>query len=361
MPNDSTFRMLKKYQDAAPPQLFLSSLFQTPGENFHDQEKVTIDIVRNDPRIAVPLANGSESGARFVEKTKYVNVEYTPVRYDTGVQVSSFNSSKRRPGVDPFTDVGLLRDIVSETMASVKMVDDMTRRGVELQCAQVLTTGAISLTDSAGVVVYSCNFTPKGTHFVTTGTAWAADGSTGDPEGDISAIAEVIRRDGKSNVTQVICGRLAVQRLFANVRIRSNLNLYKANFGTIEPVTKAHNATFHGRLQLGTEVVEIWSYKETYINPQTGAQTPYLPDNKVIVRAPDGRLDLTFGSIPTLLPPDSRLAQFMPARMSDPLTGLDLSINAYASLNNKNLIVEVGTRALAIPTALDTFGCLTVF
>jgi hypothetical protein len=51
----------------------------------------------------------------------------------------------------------------------------------------------------------------------------------------------------------------------------------------------------------------------------------------------------------------------MPSRLSDPATGLDLSINAYASLNNKNLIVEVGTRALAIPTALDTFGCLTVF
>jgi hypothetical protein len=361
MPNDSTFRMLKKYQDAAPPQLFLSSLFQTPAENFHDQEKVTIDIVRNDPRIAVPLPNNSEAGARFVEKTKYVNLEYTPVRYDTAAQVSSFNSSKRRPGVDPFTDVGMLRDIVAETMGTVKMVDDMTRRGVELQCAQVLTTGAISLTDSAGTVVYSCNFSPKGTHFVTPGTAWAADGSAGDPEGDISAIAEVIRRDGKLNVTQVICGRLAVQRLFANTKIRSNLNLYKANFGTVEPVTKVHNATFHGRLQLGTEVVEIWSYKETYIHPQTGAQTPFLPDNKVIVRAPDGRLDLTFGSIPTLLPPDSRLAQFMPSRLSDPMTGLDLSINAYASLNNKNLIVEVGTRALAIPTALDTFGCLTVF
>jgi hypothetical protein len=162
-------------------------------------------------------------------------------------------------------------------------------------------------------------------------------------------------------VTQVICGRLAVQRLFANTKIRSNLNLYNANFGKIEPVTKVRNATFHGRIQLGTEVMEIWSYKETYIDPNSGAQTPYLPDNKVIVRAVEGRLDLTYGGIPTLLPPDSRLAQFMPSRLSDPTTGLDVSINAYASLNNKNLIVEVGTRALAIPTAIDTFGCLTVF
>jgi hypothetical protein len=193
------------------------------------------------------------------------------------------------------------------------------------------------------------------------GTNWAVDGTTGDPEGDISAIAEVIRRDGKKDVLQAIFGRLAVQRFFANAKIRSNLNLYKANFGTVEPVKKMQGATFHGKLQLGTEVIDIWSYKETYIHPNSGAQTPFLPDNKVIVRAPDGRLDLTYGAIQTVLPPDSRLAQFMPPRMSDPTTGLDVNINAYASLNNKNLIVEVGTRALAIPTAIDTFGCLTVF
>jgi hypothetical protein len=197
MPSDSTFRFLETYQDTAPPALFLSSLFQTPAKNFHNSDKVTIDVLRNDPRIAVPLPNVYDAGARMVERTKWVNLEYTPVRYDTGAPVSSFNSQKRRPGVDPFQDPTMLRDIVEETMSTVRMIDDMTKRGVELQCAQVLTTGAITLKDAANVTLYSCNFNPKGTHFVTTGTAWAADGSTGDPEGDISSIAEVIRRDGK--------------------------------------------------------------------------------------------------------------------------------------------------------------------
>ena len=361
MPSDSSFRFLETYQDNAPPQLFLSSLFKTPEKNFHNSDKVTIDILRNDPRIAVAHPEAYEGGARMVERTKWVNLEYTPVRYDTGVNISSFNSTKRAPGVDPFQDPTTMRNMVGETMATVRMIDDMTRRGVELQCAQVLTSGAITLKDASNTTVFSCNFNPKSTHFPALGTAWAADGSTGDPEGDISAIAEVIRRDGKLPVTQVIMGRLAVQRFFANSKIRANLNLYKANFGTVEPVQKIGNATFHGRLQLGTEVIEVWSYKETYIDPNSGAQTPFVADNKVIVRAPDGRLDLTYGAITTVLPPDSRLAQFMPSRLSDASTGLDVSINAYVTPNNKNLVVEVGTRALAIPTALDTFGCLTVF
>lgn len=361
MPSDSTYRFLETYQDNAPPQLFLSSLFQTPERNYHNSDKVTIDVIRNDPRIAIPHPEAYEGGARMVERTKWVNMEYTPVRYDTGTNISAFNATKRRPGEDPFKDPGTLRDMVNETMSTVRMIDEMTRRGVELQCSQVLTTGAISLKDATNAVVYSCNFSPKGTHFVTVGTNWAADGSAGDPEGDISAIAEVIRRDGKLPVTQVICGRLAVQRLFTNSKFLAKFNLYKATFGTVEPVQKIANATFHGRVQLGTEIMEIWSYKETYIDPNSGAQTPFLPDNKVIVRAPQGRLDLTYGSISTVLPPDSRVAQFMPSRLSDATTGLDVSINAYVTPNNKNLVVEVGTRALAIPTALDTFGCLTVF
>lgn len=361
MPSDATLRMLKKYEDKAPPQFFLSSLFQTPPENFHDSQKITVDVVRSDPRIAYPLPGGL-AGTRKVEMTKYQNKEFEPPVYDTEVQIAAFNAFKRVAGMDPFDpNAGLLKNIVEESFSAIRMVDAMTRRAVELQCAQVLTTGAISLVDNGGTVVFSLDFVPKGTHFVTP-TAWAADGSTGDPEGDVSALAEVIRRDGKLPVTQLIAGRVAIQRLLVNAKIRANLNLWNANFGKVEPVVRRPGgAMFHGVIQLGTEMVELWSYKETYLHPQTGAQTPFIPDNKVILRAPDGRLDLTFGSIPTIVPPDARVAQFMPSRMSNPGTGFDVSVNAWITPDNKHLAMSIGTRALAIPTALDTFGCLTVF
>lgn len=357
--------MLKKYEETAPVSGFLASMFQTPPENFHDNEKVTVDVVRSDSRVAVPLpqmGNSSLVGTRHVERTKYQNKEFTPPTYDTSVEITSFNSFKRAPGVDPFDpNAPMFKSLVLETMSSVRMVDEMTRRGVELQCAQVLTTGKIDLRDSTNTSMFVLDYVPKATHFATAGTSWTAAGA-GDPEGDLSALGEVIRRDGKKNPTQAIFGRLAIQYLLANTKIRANLNLWNVNVGSIQPVAKKGNgAMFHGVIQLGTEMIELWSYKETYLDPITGNLLPYIPDNKVIFRAPDGRLDLTYGSIPTILPPDSRLANFMPSRLSDASTGLDVSINAYVSLNNKNLTVEVGTRALAIPTAIDTYGCLTVF
>lgn len=356
-----TIRMLKKYEDTAPPQMFLSSLFQTPPENYHDSGKVTVDVIRNDPRIAVPLPGGM-TGTRKVEMTKYQNKEFEPAVFDTEAQISSFNSFKRAAGVDPFDpESGRLKQIVDESFSVIRQLDGMTRRGVELMCAQTLTSGVISLVDSTGTVVFTIDFQPKGTHFVTP-TAWAADGSTGDPEGDVSALCEVVRRDGKLPVTQLIAGRVAIQRLLVSAKIRANLNLWNVNFGKIDPVARRPGgAQFHGVIQLGTEMVELWSYKETYIHPQTLAQTPFLPDNKVILRAPDGRLDLTYGSIPTIVPPDGRVASYLPARMSNAQSGFDVSINAYVTPDGKHLALEVGTRPLPIPTALDTFGCLTVF
>jgi hypothetical protein len=53
--------------------------------------------------------------------------------------------------------------------------------------------------------------------------------------------------------------------------------------------------------------------------------------------------------------------QFMPPRIQDPTRGLDLSVNAWITPNNKHVKVSFGMRAIPIPTAIDTYGCLTVF
>lgn len=360
MPDQTTLRFLKTYQDRAAPPMFLQSLFQTPPENFHNKNKVTLDMVRNDPRIAVPLPPGSP-GTRLVEMSKYVNVEYEPPTYDTELSIQAYNQFSRRPGEDPFDpNTGALANIVGEAMRGVGIVDGMTRRGVELQCAQLLTTGALALKDSSNTTLHSFNFGFKGTHLVTT-TAWAADGSTGSPETDVEALAEVIRRDGKFETNQMICGRGAIQRFLANSKIRDNMNKWNMNYGTVEPPKAVGGATFHGRITLGVSVYEVWSYRDTYLDPNSGAHTPYIPDNKVIVRAKEGRLDITFGEIPIIVPPDSRAMRFLPQRMSNPATGFDVTTNAWVTPNGKSLQLSVGTRALAIPTAIDTFGCLTVY
>lgn len=360
MPTDATLRMLKKYEEKATPQPFLMSLFQSPPENFHDAEKVTIDYVRGEPRIAVANPAGS-FGTRKVELTKAQNKEYTPFVYDLETGLDSYNKLKRRPGVDPFDPNGGLRDILGESFRYVRELDAMIQRAGELQCAQVLTTGVITSVDSAGTTQDSCDFGLRGAHLVTVGTPWAADGLTGDAPGDVEALSEVVERNGKLEVDQAICGRGAILRMLKSSVIMANLDRLHVNAGSIEMPTKRGGATYWGRLTLGTRAIDLWSYRATYIHPQTGAHTPYIPDNKVVLRSSQGRLDMTFGSIPVIIPPDARVQQFLPPRLSSADRGFDVSLNAYVTSDNKHLFLQAGTRMLAVPTAQDTFGCLTVY
>lgn len=359
--DQSTLQLLKYYEDRAEPQLFLTSLCQTPPENFHDKEKVTVDVVRNEPRIAVPLPRGF-TGTRLVEATKAVNYEIEPLVYDTEVSLHSYTAFKRQPGQDPFSPgSGMLGNYVAEAMSYAFMVDAMTRRGMELQVAQVITTGQIVAKDASNATLDTITFGAKGAHYVTTGTAWGADGSTGNPESDIETHAEIVDRNGKLPVDQLIFGRGAINRFLANAKIRDNMNKWNMNFGSIKPPESRGGAKFHGGIVLGSRNYEVWSYRDTYIDPNSGAHTPYIPDNKVVIRAKAGRLDATYGSIPLIVPPDARAQRFMPTRLSSSARGIDMTFNTWVTPNGKSLQLSCGTRGLIIPTAVDTFGCLTVY
>jgi hypothetical protein len=362
MTAQATYRMLKKYEETGSPQLFLSSLAQTPPENYHDQDTVVVDIIRNEYRAAIPLPRGA-SDPRRVEQTKYVSKEVSPPTYDTAGEITIANATARQSGMSPFDPAApRFKNLVKEIFGVVRQLDDITRRGVEVQMSQIFTTGKLDLKDATGTTVFDYDFQPKSTHFPSLGTAWAADGTTGDPIADFNALGDIILRDGKAPITQVIMGAGAGVRFVQNAKVRDLLDKRRLDAGQIDRPQSRGGASYLGSIVAGTQELEIWVYKGFYYNEQSQTNVPFLADNKVILRAGDAnRIDLTFGSIPTLVEPDPRVAHLMPARMSDPKTGFDVSTNIWLAPNNKSLSVSVGTRALAYPTAIDTYGCLTVF
>jgi hypothetical protein len=359
MSDDATIRLLKMYEDNALPTMFLAGLCQTPAENFHDSEKVEIDVRRSEPRIALPIPHIS-AGARKFESTKYVNKSYEPPVYDMETSLSAYSGLKRRPGQDPFQDVGFLQAIIKESFSNFRELEDLIRRAVELQVSQVLQTGAISLTDDAGAVLFSCDFTPKTSHMHTVSTTWATDGTTGNPLGDLAALAAIVRQDGKKNPNKLIFGTSAMQRFLANTDVKAQLDNRNMERGMIAPVSAGGGATRFGRVWVGDYDFELWTYNETYLDPQSGLHVPYIATDNVIMLSSDSRIDLTFGSLPMFVPPDARAAAFLPPRMSMPGRGFDLTTNAWVTPDGKHLNLSGGTRPLVIPTALNTFARLNV-
>lgn len=348
--------MIEMYMEEAEAPGFLSGLFRTPPENIHSQEMVEIDVVREDEEVAIVLQNMA-TGARENIGTKYTNKGFIPPIVDEKVSLDAYQLMGREPGTLKFDDIDFAARATKKVFQNLRRVERKIRRTVEQMASQVFATGQLSMKDEAGTALYTLDFQPKATHFITVGTSWA---TTGEPLADIESMMHVVRRDGKKRADKLIFGAVALQHFLANNNVKDRLKRDGLGLGQLEPKTVGEGATFYGWVQIGAAMVEIWVYDATYKDPATGNSTPYVADDHVLVVATAGRRDISFGAIPLVASPDPRAMAFLPPRLSSSENGIDLSLNAWISEDSKSLSASAGTRPLAIPTAIDTFGRLKV-
>lgn len=358
MSDASTIKLIEMYLEEASAPMFLSGFFRSPPENFHTTEEIEFDVMRDDEHVAIVIHDLTVT-PRHNEATLYTNKRLKPPIFDEAGHISAYDMMKRQAGQNPFQSPDLAANAVRQAFAIFRRLEKKIRRAIELMASQVLQTGVLTLTDAAGVAQYTLDFQPKATHIKTVTTAWAVDGTTGDPLGDMTSLASVVRNDGKGEPKRSIFGSSAWARFLANAKVQKALDVRRMEIGSIAPETRGQGATFQGRVWLGNYLHELWTYDGFYKHPQTGVLTPYIHPDKLIMLG-DGRLDLTYGAIPILVPPDQRVMPFLPPRIAGVDRGLDLTTNAWITPDNKHVMVSAGTRPLTIPTAIDTFACLDV-
>ena len=161
-------------------------------------------------------------------------------------------------------------------------------------------------------------------------------------------------------------GETAFNEFIASDQVQKHLNGRRIDQGGITPTTRrGDGGNFRGIIDIGNYTYNIWTYGGRYKHPQTGVSTQFIDPGKVIVRASSGRLDATFGAIPNIgreLGVNSSVANLLPelpGRISNTGRNMDMFTNAWLSPDGEQLFGGVGVRALLIPTAIDTFGCLT--
>lgn len=358
MSDKSTIQLIDMYLEEASAPMFLSGYFRSPPQNFHTTEDIELDIQRDDEQVAIVVQDLSLP-PNHNENSLYTNKRFRPPIYDEEGAVTAFDMIQRMPGQNPFTNPNYAANAVQQAFAVFRKLENKIRRAIELMASQVLQTGQLSLVNSAGTAVYAINFQPKATHFVTVATPWATDGSTGNPLADIESLAAVVRRDGKREPLRLAFGTSAFQRFLANEDVQLRLESRRGVLAEVTPVSRGQGATFQGWVWIGHYRFEMWTYDGFYRHPQSGVFTPFIADNNVIMLS-DGRLDLTYGAIPMIVQPDQRAMPFLPPRISSAGGGLDLTTNAWVTPDGKRVMVSAGTRPLTIPTAIDTYGRLTV-
>lgn len=356
MSDSSTTALIAHYMDDAEAPMFLSGFFKSPPRNFHNTEFVEIDIERDEEDVAVPVQDLS-ADSRKNERNTYTNRKQKPPVFSEEASIASFDLVKRAAGNDPFQDPDFAENAAEQAFSVARKLEKKIRRSIELMAAQVLqSSGTITLVDSAGATIFTEDFQPKTTHFPTAGNDWGGGSET--PLADLASLARVIRRDGRKQPTDLIFGRTALIDFLAHSTVTARLDNRRMELGMVAPEMRGQGATYYGDVWIDTYRFRMWTYDAVYKHPQTGTLTPYVTDDNVIMLCESGRLDLTYGAVPRIVEPEGRAASFLPSRMSSTELGLDLSMSAWLTPNGKHLKIDVGTRPLTIPTAIDTFGCL---
>lgn len=362
MSGETTRRMIAAYYQEASPTAFFSGMFSARPENFHSSEEVEIDIVRSQEDVSIVIQDLS-TGYRMNSEDLYTNKGFKPPIHKEALPLNSFDLIKRMPGQDPFESPDFRGNMVLRMFRGMRKVEAKIRRAIELQASQVLQTGVVTLIDSSGNALYTLDYKPKSAHFPTSGTSWAT-ATLAQKIGDLTSLADVIRSNGLTNPDQLIFGATAWENLIQTSGFLARFDATRANLGTIVPMDRQGNGgIYRGVIELGNYKLDVWTYDGRYTHPQTGVSTPFLAPGKVVVRSSAARFDATFGAIPNigaLLNGGGRqLLPELPTRLSSGAAGMDLFSNVWMTQDGEQLFGGVGSRPLMIPTAIDTYGCLT--
>jgi hypothetical protein len=331
-------------------------MFSSPPQNFHETESVEIDIVRSEEDVSIVVTDLSV-GYRNNSADIYTNKELTPPIHKEAITINANTGLQRVAGDDPFADTTIQARLTTRIMQGIPKPERKIRRAIELQASQVLQTGTVDLKDAAGVSLYTVDYKPKATHFPTAGTLWSD--AAADPIADLQSLCSINRADGLSKSNKAIFGEDAWAEFIRNSKVQALLDNRRMTMGGIAPDSRGEGATFMGFIEVGDCRLEMWTYDGRYKDPQTGTSTPFMDADKVIVMDSNARMDATFGAIPRIVPPDSRVLPFLPPRISNANGGVDMFVNAWVDAQGENLFVGVSSRPLMIPTAIDSFGCLS--
>lgn len=334
-------KLLEAYDDNTRPVGYWLGL-TTPV--YHNNEKVAWDVTRSGKLVAPAIDYGTTN---LTDSDLWTAKEQSPFYYNQEGVLNGFQLLGREPGQSGLADQNV------QNKAKVKAVTlglknfDSVLRAAELQAMQIFTTGTIT---AKGVTL---SFAPKATHFPQVTTSWS------DPAApmldDIEALCDVILTDGKKMPEEIVFSSEDWKALLNNTQFKERQANRGIQITQINRNQDRNGAKYHGTLEVGDYNLDMITYNDTYQLVEEGAYLKYVPSNRTIIHS-RARINSTFGGIPRVVTKDSRLA-FIPDRLTVPGKFLDMSIFPSVNQNGTAVSIEVGTRALVVPVAIDTFGC----
>lgn len=347
-----TKTLVDVYQERIAPTTFLRSFFRTVTV---PTKTIAIEVERMGEKIAVDVVRGTEGNRNsFYRSTEKI---FEPPLFREYFDMTELDLYDRVLGSQGNDQLPLFKSLVDSAAEKLGKLQDKIDRSKEIQCAQVLETGIVTMTQGTNI-----DYKRKAASIVDKGAGnyWAT-GSV-SPFTDLEAACNFLRKTGRSSDPMFIAilGSSALTDLLANTAFTARQNYFNMALDQViapERTLKSEGATFHGILTCGSYKVQLWAYPQFYdlpVNDASGnapsssvwtptyTSTAYWNPKKVAVIPSMPRFTLGHCAVPRLVGQPGQL----------PAQG-EYVMSEFLDERLAKHVLDLQSAPIAIPVAVD--------
>jgi hypothetical protein len=301
-------------------------------------EQVSIEVERMGEMIAVDVLPGTEGNRntfdRFTEHT------YKPPLYREFFAASNMDLYKRVLGAQGSAQAPLFTALLNKVGDRMKTLSDKIQRAEELQCAQVLDSGIITLKNADRI-----DYNRRSESLVDPGAGNYFTNDDVDPYILFENGCKFMREYGLSGDTifNAILGADTLPAFYNNRHFIEKQKLVNVSFDSVQGPVRDNNrgASYHGMISTGSYKVQLWSYPQSFQKPNK-ERVPYINPKKVVMLPLQPNLVMAYGAVPQLIGEPGQL----------PVQG-QYVYGEFTDMRKATHEFDVQSAPLAIPVAID--------
>jgi len=347
-------------EERSPASSFLGNMFPINSErNVLGSESFEFDVRRSTVKVSTPTADRQ---VHMNKISKFSTKEMTPPTYGEGFALNVSKLKYREIGQNAYqtpagrAEVGAryAGQIASQMRENFGDLDAKMVRAAELQACQILQECKLDLYSTEGN--FALDFQRNSDLYGNAAVSWASASS--DKLQDLENLARKINRLAKVKPDIVIMGAEAWKEFQADTAVQALLDNRRMEFGGISPEMR-DQAVYCGNIWAGAYELQIWLYDDHYEDPETEADKSYIEPKNVVVMASKAARERQSRFLPYMTPPDPRVSQYVPARVTSLENNIDFFTNIYPTQDNKSIVGEIESSMLLYPKAVDAHGRIT--
>jgi hypothetical protein len=340
------------YEQIPTAFAFLQGFFPIVTKN---TRYLTYDVQRSGEPVAIDIMRGQEANLNTfsIHDNKIVDPPY----YAESVNATSLDGY----------DVAIAAQMMNQSananwmenvLKRLKQLQDKIDRAKELQCAQVLKNGIVTLMSGDSI-----DFKRKAALVTSlaSGSRWDTHADTADPYADIETYCMLMRALGKAQGGNfnILFGQKAYAALIRTDSFKERAKWLNTKLDDIRPqLRNTVQGSYHGRLDCGSFTVDAWTYTEGYETTagDSSTFTQYLEPKNMVVLPDTPKFIMGHALVPQL-PPDglAGLPETAPVKDQEAYV-----ISQYLDRKKKTWEFEIGSCPIALPIAIDQMATVQV-